>query len=620
MPFASHRRPSIQLGLLTAAARARGYDVAPLHLNLELAAVIGGRLYEALSDSSELMLGEWLFARAAFGAEAPASAERFVARFETSLRPLLEGTGAGPADLLDLRGEVVDRYLRAMLEQADWRRFRAVGFTSTFQQNCPSIAFARVLHDHVPDAWLIFGGANFDGDMGRELVRAVDVIDFAVTGEGDEALPELLDALRTGREPTGVPGVIAARAGAVRAPRPRRLLTDLDRLPAPDYDDYFARAERLGFIPPAPARSRVTVPFESARGCWWGAKHHCTFCGLNPDTMPFRAKSAEAVRTELDAAARRYRTRRFASVDNILDPRQLRQLFPALAADGASYELFYEVKANLSAEQLAVLAAGGVRAIQPGIESLSSRVLRLMRKGVTAAQNVNLLRWARAHRITVVWNLLYGFPGETVGDCRAQEALIPGLTHLEPPMQAGRIRLERFSPLFSGGAEGVTEARPSEPYQYIYPADFDLTRVAYFFDYEIADTVSDADAEPLGRSVAGWRASWTHGSPTLTYDVADEVVVVTDARAPGRPQELSLEGLVAEVFLGLVRRPRVPAALFAELGFSAARARAGERAVAHLCETGLAMCDGDACLALPVPAAADAAAGGITELRAASSG
>ena len=59
-----------------------------------------------------------------------------------------------------------------------------------------------------------------------------------------------------------------------------------------------------------------------------------------------------------------------------------------------------------------LLARAGVRSIQPGIESFSDSVLRLMRKGVTGLQNVQLLKWCRELGLRPYWNLLWGFPGE----------------------------------------------------------------------------------------------------------------------------------------------------------------------------------------------------------------
>jgi radical SAM superfamily enzyme YgiQ (UPF0313 family) len=43
----------------------------------------------------------------------------------------------------------------------------------------------------------------------------------------------------------------------------------------------------------------VELLFEASRGCWWGAKHHCTFCGLNGLSMTFRSKSADRAYSEI---------------------------------------------------------------------------------------------------------------------------------------------------------------------------------------------------------------------------------------------------------------------------------------------------------------------------------
>src|SRR5207248_1132921 len=128
------------------------------------------------------------------------------------------------------------------------------------------------------------------------------------------------------------------------------------------------------------------------------------------------SKSPERVAEELAELSRRYESFDFFAVDNILDPAYLDGLFAGLAKEGAGYRFFYELKANLTREQLRTLRDGGVREIQPGIESLSTPVLKHMRKGITAIQNVNTLRWARYYGIQVNWAILWGFPGETEED------------------------------------------------------------------------------------------------------------------------------------------------------------------------------------------------------------
>src|ERR1700734_540139 len=71
MPFYSVRTPSPQLGLLSAIGRSHGFRVDTLHLNLEFAARVGRNFYEELCAHRGPEVGNWLFALAAFGDEAP---------------------------------------------------------------------------------------------------------------------------------------------------------------------------------------------------------------------------------------------------------------------------------------------------------------------------------------------------------------------------------------------------------------------------------------------------------------------------------------------------------------------------------------------------------------------
>ena len=126
-------------------------------------------------------------------------------------------------------------------------------------------------------------------------MRAIDCIDAAVIGEGDEPFP-LLNALAGGTDPGPVPGVAWRVDGQVLAPASPP--SELDNLPVPDYEEYFALAEDLGMVSPEGNRN-VWLPIETARGTPAGAKHHCTFCGLNGTSMSFRSKSPERVLDEL---------------------------------------------------------------------------------------------------------------------------------------------------------------------------------------------------------------------------------------------------------------------------------------------------------------------------------
>src|SRR5436190_4196968 len=182
--------------------------------------------------------------------------------------------------------------------------------------------------------------------------------------------------------------------------------------------------------------------------------------------MKFRSKPPDHVWREMSNAVRKYRTLDVVMVDNILDMQYFKTLLPEMAASGWDLRIHYEIKSNLNAEQVRALREAGVTLVQPGIECLNSRVLRLMRKGVTGAQNVQFLRDAEEQGLTVAWNYLYGFPGECEDDYLPVIEQVPALAHLQPPMAVSAIALERFSPNFDDPSRGFPERVPANFYQY----------------------------------------------------------------------------------------------------------------------------------------------------------
>ena len=198
-------------------------------------------------------------------------------------------------------------------------------------------------------------------------------------------------------------------------------------------------------------------------------------------------------------------------MDNILDLKYIPTLFPKLAESGLNLELFYEIKSNMNYEQIAALSKGGVIAVQPGIESLSNEVLRLMKKGCTGLQNIQLLRWCLEHNIYVAWNMLAGFPTEEPSEYEEMARLIPLLQHLQPPTSCFPIRLDRFSPLFSRSEEfGLERVRPNPAYYYVYPLSRrELAKMAYFFDFDFPDKRNPHDyMGGIKKGISDWRVAW----------------------------------------------------------------------------------------------------------------
>jgi ribosomal peptide maturation radical SAM protein 1 len=267
--------------------------------------------------------------------------------------------------------------------------------------------------------------------------------------------------------------------------------------------------------------------------------------------MAFRSKSPGQAAKEMAYLSQRYDTARFRLVDNIIDMKYVDELFGSLASDHCDLDVFIETKSNLRKSQIRTLAAGGVKCMQPGLESLSLNQLKAMDKGVTPMQNLVCLKWSAYYRVAVSWNMLLGFPGETNNDYLQQINLIPSVLHLQPPEAAGRFWLERFSPYFTRPHEyGLRITGPGMAYEYVYDTrQVDVKKIAYDFEYELDQWPIDPHVyQDLISAVERWR-QMHHSSdrPFLYYSKAPRYVTVYDGRNPQAPTRQRYDGLAASV-------------------------------------------------------------------------
>jgi ribosomal peptide maturation radical SAM protein 1 len=545
MPFSYAQYPSIQLGSLATLLKSKGIDVECHHLNVRFAHKIGVPLNELICETRGLF-GEWLFSYLLFR-DNPKRGE-YPQIFKPVFERVSQQSGYPVPYFYDLANRIAPQFLTWALTAIDWGRYRMVGFTSTFDQNVASLTMAKLIKDLYPSVSIVFGGANYDGDMGLEYIRAFPFIDYVVVGEGEGVLPPLVERILASTSGPVPRGVAYRTSGTIGFEPNEELFTDFAHSGPPDYDDYYRLLAELGEA--AQGLDRILL-YEGSRGCWWGEKHHCTFCGLNAQRMEFRAKTPEQVLRELAYLSDRYDTTRFRLVDNIIDMKYIDGLFGRLAADRCDLDVFIETKSNLHKSQIKTLAAGGVKCMQPGLESLSLGQLRAMDKGVTPMQNIVCLKWSLYYHVAVSWNLLLGFPGETNEDYQRQIELIPSLLHLQPPESTGKFWLERFSPYHRWPHKyGVRITGPGMAYQYVYDErQVDLSRIAYDFEYELEHwPVDPGYYEELVAAVEGWRR--LHASddrPFLFYSKAIGYVTVYDGRNPTAPVRSRYDGLAALV-------------------------------------------------------------------------
>ncbi|EAU62452.1 RiPP maturation radical SAM C-methyltransferase [Stigmatella aurantiaca] len=565
MPFPVLNQPSMALGLLKPALTQAGLSVKTLYPCLWFAEEVGLDAYVAICDSKqEFLVGEWIFAEAAFPGFQP-DLDTYLERVLSApvSRGLLKKSrfSGDPHAALRAARQAAKGFIERVAARVLELQPRIVGCTSTFTQHCASLAVLRKIRELAPEVVTVMGGANCEGEMGVSARRNFPWVDFVVSGEGELLFPKLCQSiLEHGRDipaqqlPHGLIGEAQLRLPA-GAPAPRASVTRMDTTPVPDFDDYFEE------ILSSPLRPFIFpgLAMETSRGCWWGKKHHCTFCGLNGGNMDFRSKSADRVISELSELSTKYGIRKFNIVDNIMDLAYIQDLAPRITSD-TPYTLFFETKVNLKRAQLERIAAAGIRRLQPGVESMHDEILRLVDKGTTALQNIQLLKWAREIGIFITWNFLWDVPGEQDAWYGEMAAWLPWVTHLQPP-GVDRIQFHRFSPYHQRPASFGLTLEPYPLYSHVYPlTPEELGGLAYYFhDPRRRSAKEELERRPhlrqTMREIAQWNKLWNRGGfegtwekPVLRMFDEGERLRLMDTRPCAPASEQILTGLAKQVY------------------------------------------------------------------------
>jgi len=352
----------------------------------------------------------------------------------------------------------------------------------------PAYSLAFTLRRKLPHVHLTIGGPAitqlFARIKGERLRSALGPFHSAILFEGEDALLDLIRGMEKGERPSGV-----IRGG---------LVSDLGRLPAPDFDGLPLDQ----YLAPS-----LVLPYDPSRGCYWG---RCAFChyGLaESGTARYRERPVEQVVGHLEQLSRRYNCRVFYFSEDSLSPATALRLARAFRSSGISLRWSTDMRPEpgITPEYAHELAEGGALSIAVGVESASRRILRLINKGISIVDAKVAIRNLAAAGIAVEVMCFTDFPTETAGEALATLRLLDEYRTRIALFMCGRFHLTHGAAVaMSPRAFGIRD---------IWQVSGDELGTGIFYEEDV-ESKTQRDHQRIGDAIralsTGW---WFHRYP-----------------------------------------------------------------------------------------------------------
>lgn len=358
--------------------------------------------------------------------------------------------------------------LNAFKQQLNEKRYDCV-MVSCYLQYYPLLVnvAAEAKRQNIP---LLLGGPYFNQPKVAERWLQIDGVNFVFGGEADFIVPQLANALISGKGLNDIQGIFrkdVTLIGQQATPIP---LTD--DLPIPDFsyfnwDNYPHRV----------------LPVMTARGCGWG---RCLFCSdvTTASTRTFRSRSLQSILKELQIQSTQHNLNSFIFFDSKLNSdltiwhgliHEMQNIVPN-ATWVASVHVDAKENNGLDAETMKKAFSSGLRRISFGLETASQQLNNRMLKGTDLNRTRQFIKDTHAAGISIRTTIILGYPGEKTIDVQATADFLE-----EHSAYIDRVKLSRFKAIPGTAFETRLEKKPhkfpsvvNHRWDYLYAkADFE---------------------------------------------------------------------------------------------------------------------------------------------------
>jgi anaerobic magnesium-protoporphyrin IX monomethyl ester cyclase len=276
-----------------------------------------------------------------------------------------------------------------------------VGITTTTHSILCAATMARLLKAASPDTTIVLGGPHVSAFP--EIALEIKEFDYAVQGDGETAMRELLECLAKNEKPTGVKGIIWRNDDKVVSNGPAVPLEDLDSLPLPDRENL--PTER--YYTPSNAY-RVASTIMGSRGC----PNQCVFCNV---PHRFRARSPRHIVDEMVECVERYGIQEIHFIDDIfnISAKRVIEISEEILRRGVHIHWGFKASCNqVTPEMLKIAKRAGCFRIHYGVETHNQEGLKALNKGITIERIHEVFQMTRDAGLIAIAYMMVGCPHE----------------------------------------------------------------------------------------------------------------------------------------------------------------------------------------------------------------
>ncbi|MDY8138871.1 radical SAM protein [Aquimarina sp. 2201CG5-10] len=237
--------------------------------------------------------------------------------------------------------------------------------------------------------------------------------DYIIQGEGESALLELINTIKTDQSPEKINGLVYSKGEDSIINPKRKVLNNLDELPMPAWDLVNIQDYKNIWLE---GGKEFTLNLATTRGC----PFKCNWCAKPIYGNRYNSHSPEYIVEHIKFLQETYNVKRFWMCDDIfgLKPGWVQEFNQVLKGKNVSLKYYIQSRADLLLKEdtIDALAESGLEEVWIGAESGSQSILDAMDKGTTVEQIYTTTRLLKEKKIRIAFFIQFGYLGETKND------------------------------------------------------------------------------------------------------------------------------------------------------------------------------------------------------------